>query len=142
MGAIEEEGEATVLRVDGVGAAGGRGGGIEAEDGVGIWMTVGDAAALRGEEDVGGGEEVVGARDVGVGAERLGDELLASLQVARHQELLRHPHPLLRLPPRGGGRIHRRRAEGGGGGGDDWRVWMWTWGIRGMDLVCRSLGCV
>lgn len=55
--------------------------------------------------------EVVGARGVGIGGQGLRGELLAPFKVARHQELLSHVQPLLRLPPRGagagGGRIHR-----------------------------------
>lgn len=99
VGPVEEEGEAAVAGVDDVWVAGGGAGGVEAQNGVGIGLTVGHAAALGGEEDVGGGVEILGARGTGVGGEGLGGELLAALEVLRHQELFGDLHPLLRLPP-------------------------------------------
>jgi hypothetical protein len=106
VGAVEQEGEAAVVWVDDVGVAGGRDGGVEAEDRVGVGPPRGEAPTPGGEEDVGGGEEVFRTGGAGVSRESLGDELLAALQVARNQELLGFAHPPPRLPPPGGGRIH------------------------------------
>lgn len=130
VGAVEQEGEAAVVGMDDVGVAGGRHGGVEAKDGVGIEGPGREAPTLGGEEGIGGGEEVVGARSSGVEGESLGDELLAALEVARHQELLGDAHKPLRLPPLGGGRIHGARrgwqAHSTGRPGD-------LTGARGLD---------
>lgn len=114
MGAVEQEGEAAVMGMHDVGVAGGRDGGVEAKDGVGVEGPGREAPTLGREEGIGGGEEVVGARGAGVEGKGLGDELLAALEVPRHQELLGDVHKPLRLLPPGDGRIHgaRRRAQG------------------------------
>lgn len=79
VGAVEQEGEAAIVGVYHVGVAVGWDGGFEPEDGVGIRGAGWEAPALGGEEGVGGGVQVVGARGVRVGGEGLGDKLLASL---------------------------------------------------------------
>jgi hypothetical protein len=84
VGPVEEEGEAAVAGLDGVRAPGGGVGRVDAKNGVGIGLAAGHAAALGGEEDVGGGAEILGARGGGVGGEGLGAELLAALEVLRH----------------------------------------------------------
>lgn len=84
MGSGEQEGDAAVAGVDGVWVAGGRVGRVDAEKSVGIGLTVGHAAALGGEEDVGGGAENLGARGMAVGGEGLGAEFPAALEVIRH----------------------------------------------------------
>jgi hypothetical protein len=62
--------------------------------------------------------DVLGARGVGVHGEGLRGELLTSLEVPRHQELLGDVQELLRPPPRaGGGRIHGWGRSGPGLGG-------------------------
>nr|CAB3483267.1 unnamed protein product [Digitaria exilis] len=99
VGAVEQEGEAAIV-------AGGWDGGVEAKDCVRIGAPRREAPALGGEEGFRGGEEVLGARCARVGGECLRDELLAALEVARHQELLGDAHRPLRLPPPGSGRIH------------------------------------
>lgn len=115
VGAVEEQGEAAVVGVHDVGVAGGGERGVEAEDGVRVGESGGKAPALGGEEDVGGGGQVVGAGGARVVGEGLRDELLAALDVARHQELLRHAHPPLGGAPRrfGRRRIHGLAAVGG-----------------------------
>ena len=70
--------------MDDVWVAGGGVGRVETENRVGIRLAVGYAAALGGEEDVGGGVEILGARGTGVGGEGLGGELPAALEVLRH----------------------------------------------------------
>lgn len=107
MGPVEEEGEPAELGVDDVRVARRGVGRVEAENSVGIGLAAGQSAALGREEDVGGGVEILSARGTGVGGDGLGGELLAALEVPRHEELLGHTHPLVRLPPcGGGGRIH------------------------------------
>jgi len=147
VGAVEQEGEAAVLGMDDVGLAGGRHGGVEAKDGVGIEGPGREAPTLVGEEGIGGGEEVVGARGAGVEGEGLRNELLAALQVACRQELLGDAHKPLRLPPLGGGsrRIHgaRRsprgaRAHRTGRPGDLTGRWEWIGGT----CEVTACGCV
>jgi hypothetical protein len=114
VGSIQQEGAAAVVCVDDVWVAGGRERGVEAKNGVGVGDPGGEAAALGGEEGVGGGEQVVGAGGAWVVVEGLGDELLAALDVPRHEQLLGHAHPSLSGAPRGVGRIHgwtRRRGS-------------------------------
>lgn len=109
-GATQQEREAAVVGTDGIRVARCGDCGVEAEDGVGIRITIRKATALGGQDNRGGGVQLLGARGVGVGAEGLRGELLASLVVARRQELLGDAPELLCPPPRGagagGGRIH------------------------------------
>ena len=69
------------------------------------------------------------------------DELLASLEVARRQELLGDAHKPLRLPTLGGGRIHGARRGGaqahrtGRGAGDLTGAREWIGELVGLRLV-------
>jgi hypothetical protein len=83
-GAIQQEREPAVVGMDSIGQARCGVCRVEAEDGVGIGLTVRKATAFGGQENGGGSVEVLGARGVGVRGEGLRGELLASLEVARH----------------------------------------------------------
>lgn len=84
---------------------------------------------MLGDEEGGGGgnssNQVVDVGGAWVISEGMGNELLATLEVPRHLELLGHAHPLLDEAPCDDERIHRLAVVGDTGerAGDLTRTW-------------------
>lgn len=117
---MKEKRETLVVEGDGAGVEGGGEGGIEAEHGVIVGVAI-DTALLDGLEHLRRGYELLRAGDERVGGDRLFDELLAPLEVARFEKLPGYAQPALcLLSPRTaaagihGGLWRLRRVEGGG----------------------------
>jgi hypothetical protein len=81
---------------DGGGLEGGGEGGVETKNGVVVGVAV-DVPLLDRLENLRRGDELLCAGDVRVGGDRLFDELLATLEIARFQKLPGDAEPALRF---------------------------------------------